>query len=473
MENRSINEKLSRWIHRPADGQVVDLPNPAASGAVSQLERLLAHQARARLNSRAFFLDSAPASSLRQVYNGANPGCLPVLYLHHLNRLARDMIMQWRSLFILRSFSLVSTLAILLGLTGGQVLLQGQTSDPTPTIEKVANRAIEYLKSTGQNPEDGSFSAFAGPAVTSLVTAGMIKHGLTIEDPAVAKALTYIQSFVQPDGGIYKTDSMYKNYETSLAILCLVEANQDGRFDELLQNAVRYTKGTQWAEGRNISESDDRYGGFGYGKHERPDLSNTSYAIDALIAAGVDRDSPEMQRVLKFVSRTQNLESAFNELPHAAKVNDGGFIYTPAGGGETKSTTTEIGGLRSYGSMTYAGLKSMLYAGVDKDDIRVQAATDWIRRHYDLKNNPGMGAEGLYYYYHLFAKALDAMGADTFEDQQGVQHDWREELFNELADRQAADGSFTNQGSSRWMEGDANLVTGYVLLALAYCKDKD
>lgn len=121
--------------------------------------------------------------------------------------------------------------------------------------------------------------------------------------------------------------------------------------------------------------------------------------------------------------------------------------------------------------MTYAGLKSMLYAGVDQDDIRVKAAIDWIRMHYNLKTNPGMGAEGLYYYYHIFAKALDAIGQETFLDAEGVRHDWRNELLVELAGRQAEDGSFTNQASDRWMEGDPNLVTGYVLLALAYCRD--
>ena len=92
--------------------------------------------------------------------------------------------------------------------------------------------------------------------------------------------------------------------------------------------------------------------------------------------------------------------------------------------------------------------------------------------HYDLKNNPGMGAEGLYYYYQLFAKALDAIGDDTFTDDEGVAHNWRQELLQELASRQAADGSFVNTDSDRWMEGDPNLVTGYALLALEFCKEK-
>ena len=60
--------------------------------------------------------------------------------------------------------------------------------------------------------------------------------------------------------------------------------------------------------------------------------------------------------------------------------------------------------------MTYAGLKSFLYAGLKKDDMRVKAAMDWIKRHYDLTENPGVGKQGLFYYYHVFAKALAVYG---------------------------------------------------------------
>jgi squalene-hopene/tetraprenyl-beta-curcumene cyclase len=121
--------------------------------------------------------------------------------------------------------------------------------------------------------------------------------------------------------------------------------------------------------------------------------------------------------------------------------------------------------------MTYAGLKSMIYAGVKADDPRVKAAVEWIRKNYDLKSNPGMGDAGLYYYYHTFAKALDAMGVDEFVDEQGAKHDWRAELIAELASRQQPDGSWIND-NERWLEGDPTLVTGYALLALAYCQPK-
>ena len=119
--------------------------------------------------------------------------------------------------------------------------------------------------------------------------------------------------------------------------------------------------------------------------------------------------------------------------------------------------------------MTYAGLKSMIYAGLDANDPRVKAALEWLKKNYDLESNPGMGTQGLYYYYTTFAKSLAALGQDKFTDEKGVEHDWRKELIDALASRQKADGSWVNE-NSRWLEGDANLVTGYALLALSYCK---
>ena len=133
--------------------------------------------------------------------------------------------------------------------------------------------------------------------------------------------------------------------------------------------------------------------------------------------------------------------------------------------------TTPEGGLRSYGSMTYAGLKSMIYAGVQRDDPRVKAALKWLRLHYDVKSNPGMGEAGLFYYYQTFAKALEALGSDEFVDEAGNKHDWRADLRTELARRQLPDGSWVN-ATDRWYEGDPSLVTGYSLLALADCHPK-
>ncbi len=335
----------------------------------------------------------------------------------------------------------------------------------------MVDRSVEYLRVRGQ-ADDGSFSSATGIGPTGLVVTGLLAAGVPASDPMVRKALAFLEKHVQPDGGIYAKDSLHQNYDTCIAMVAFAEAaksTQDGRYDSIVSDADAFVRGIQRDESEGLERSDMDYGGAGYGSHRRPDLSNTSFLMDALHELGAGPEDEALQKALEFVSRCQNLESAYNNSPHAAKVNDGGFYYTVAAGGESKAGVEPNGGLRSYGSMTYAGLKSMIYAGVSKDDPRVKAAVDFLSKHYDLEANPGMGQEGLFYYYHTMAKALDAYGQETFEDAQGVAHHWKAELRQQLASLQLKDGSWVNP-TTRWMEGDPNLVSGYALLALAYCK---
>ena len=363
--------------------------------------------------------------------------------------------------------AMVFMLAPMVGLS-----VAAETPDRSPIDAKAyaqaVDRAIGFLRSKAQSP-DGSYAEYAGPGVTAVVTAGILRHGRGPDDPVVAKSLAYLETFVQPDGAVSLKDSMYRNYETCLALVCFAEANGDGRYDKLIENAEEFLKHNQWTEAQGQNVSSPNYGGAGYGKHKRPDLSNTQFLVDALRAAGTGPDDEAMKKALIFVSRCQNLESQHNTLPWAAKNPDGGFYYTAAAGGESQAGKTPNGGLRSYGSMTYAGLKSMIHAGVDQDDPRVKAAIKWIQQNYDLSSNPGMGNSGLYYYYHVFAKALDAAKVDVLVDAEGKPHDWRRDLAAKLLERQRSDGSWLNE-DSRWLEGEPSLVTGYVLLALSYCK---
>lgn len=329
-------------------------------------------------------------------------------------------------------------------------------------------RSVEYLRVRGQ-ADDGSFSAAAGVGPTGLVVSGLLSVGVPVNDPMVARALAYLEKHVQADGGIYQPESLHRNYDTCITMVAFSQANTDGRYTPLIAKSESFVKGIQWDESEGKDPSDSFYGGAGYGSHSRPDLSNTSFLIDALHALGNGSEDESIQKALEFVSRCQNLESPANNSPHAAKINDGGFYYTVAAGGESKAGTEPNGGLRSYGSMTYAGLKSMIYAGVGQDDPRVKAAVGFLKKNYSLESNPGMGQQGLFYYYHTMAKALAALGAADFVDATGQQHDWKAELRNKLVELQQPDGSWVNE-TTRWMEGDPNLVIGYALLALSYCK---
>jgi squalene-hopene/tetraprenyl-beta-curcumene cyclase len=368
-----------------------------------------------------------------------------------------------------------NALLLILTVAVGTVPLTATAAEPATksavdkqAYEKAVAKGIEFLMVQGQ-ANDGSYTSFAGIGPTALITTALLRHGRSVDDPKIAKSLKFLESFVGEDGGIHQKGASHQNYETCLAIMCFSEANQDGRYDETIQRAEAFIKGIQWGEDDDKNKSDLEYGGGGYGRSKRPDLSNTSFLVDALKSAGDEENSEAMQRALIFISRCQNLETEHNTTKFAAKVNDGGFYYTAAAGGSSQAGETPDGGLRSYGSMTYAGLKSMLYAGVGPDDPRVKAAVSWVQKHYDVTANPGLGDAGLYYYYHVFSKALDALDQQIVTAQDGTKHDWRAELVSELANRQQENGSWVNK-NDRWLEGDPNLATGFALLSLSYCK---
>lgn len=368
----------------------------------------------------------------------------------------------------MKSFVFASLVAALVA--GPVATLTAAEPTDAQLYEQAVAKGVQYLATQGQ-ADDGSYSKQVGPAVTALVTSALLRNGRTVNDPDVAKALKYIEQFVHEDGAIHMEGSTHRNYETCLSMMCFAAANQDGRYTDTIAKAEKFVRGLQWGADGSIDKSNFNYGGAGYGRSKRPDLSNTQYFIEALRSTGAGEDDEALKKALIFVSRCQNLETEYNTSPFAAKNPDGGFYYTVAAGGSSQAGDTADGGLRSYGSMTYAGLKSMIYAGVGPDDPRVKAAMEWLGKHYDLESNPGMGTSGLYYYYNTFAKALDATGEDEFTDADGTKHNWRSELIRELAKRQQDNGSWINE-NERWLEGDPNLVTGYALLALSYAKPK-
>jgi squalene-hopene/tetraprenyl-beta-curcumene cyclase len=361
----------------------------------------------------------------------------------------------------------------LLAISGtGLIPPAARAADKTfgPDARKLADsrqKGIDFLKTSQSN--DGTWTATDSTGVTALVITALIKSGVPASDPTVAKGLAALEKFVQKDGGIYHPRTGHKNYETCVALVAFKAADVGGKYDRIIANADKFLRGLQWNEGEGIEESDERYGGADYGPaKKRPDLSNTQFLIEALKTAGAKDNDPAIQKALVFVSRCQNLESPHNTTQFASKVNDGGFFYTVAAGGSSAAGTTPNGGLRSYGSMTYAGLKSMIYAGLTPKDPRVKAAFEWIRKHYTVTENPDLGQQGLFYYYDTFVKALSALNINDFEDAQGQRHDWRKDLAEHLFSVQDPNGSWVNL-KERWMEGDPNLATAYALLALSYC----
>lgn len=367
-------------------------------------------------------------------------------------------------------FRVAAGLALLVAGAGMARAQQEQAAGGSEAQRKqVVERGLGFLRTKGQGA-DGLFTGQAGSGMTALALTAALSNGATVDDPMVAKGLKTLEGFVKPDGGIY--DGRLKNYETCVSIVTFKLANTDGRYDELLATADKYVRGLQYGPAGGKDESDPWFGGASYGGEGRPDLSNTSFLIDALVAGGSQADDEAIQRALVFVSRCQNLKGKWSDTKFGPLVDDGGFYYTIPTESEDPATSdryTENGGLRSYGSMTYAGFKSLIYAGLTENDPRVKAAREWIEKHYSVADNPGQGDAGLYYYYHAFAAALAASKLDAVESG-GESHDWRRDLVAELAKRQNDDGSWTNS-NRRWMENDPNLSTAFALIALSHCKE--
>jgi squalene-hopene/tetraprenyl-beta-curcumene cyclase len=373
----------------------------------------------------------------------------------------------------------------------------------------IAEKATAWLK-TQQDEKTGGWAVPkegpAYPAITGLVVNGMMMEpGVDPKapPPAVAKGVAYILSMRKPDGGIY--DTMLPTYNTAICLSALsridtpeakaaIKPAQD--FLKSLQfgeNAA--TTGTMAAETAKVGKDDPNYGGIGYGNHGRPDLSNTAFFLQALQDSGVPGDDPAVQAALVFLRRTQMVEKGadgktINEMPYAKGSKQGGFIYatgeerTSPGTGSSEAPTkieetmddgTKVSHLRAYGSMTYAGFKSLIYAQLAPTDPRVVAAMGWIKKNYTLAENPGIGKNGMYYYLLTFGramKAVDGMGSGSahhlmIPDASGteVARDWANDLIDRLAELQNPDGSFTSV-DKRWMENNPVLITAYALLAV-------
>jgi len=347
------------------------------------------------------------------------------------------------------------------------------------TARKLINGGAGFLLEN-RDSEGGWGKGQFRPATTALVVKALIQHpDFDAKHPVIADAIKVLMKYRHDDGGFY--DMGLENYTTSIVLMTLVAVG-DPQYKGAIGDAVKYLKGIQIRvgskapDGRTITEDDSMRGGIGYGEQGRPDLSNVGMTVEALHDAGLTGDDEAMREVVLFLEKTQNRKES-NPLAWAQDGDsDGGFTYAPALKDNLKMGESKAGpagpegkGLRSYGSMGYVGFKSLIYAGLSKDDPRVKAAFDWIRTYWRLDSNPNMpqaqSLQGLYYYYLAFAKALRAWGEPVVTDMKGVEHNWRGELIDALAHRVQKDGSWVN-AADRWEEGDPVLVTAYAVLAL-------
>ena len=329
----------------------------------------------------------------------------------------------------------------------------------------------EEVEPTGMEPRKRAASV----AVTAMALKAFVQAGGLVRGDTLTRARNAIDGvLVDPNVLATVIDGGIGNYVmSSVASAFAAIGDEDAKAASL--RAIAWLRDNQWDAAEGLDANMDWYGGAGYGNGKRPDLSNTQMMLDAMHDAGVSADDPAMQRALAFVARAQN-RKASNPAEWAKNgTGDGGFVYSPANGGESFASDHAGEGrygeklatksLRSYGSMTYAGFKSMLYAGLSKDDPRVRDALAWIAANFTFAENPGLGQQGYFYYVHAMSRALHAAGIERITAANGTDHAWRSELIDALSSRQREDGTWKNE-SERWEESNEALATIYAVLAL-------
>lgn len=344
------------------------------------------------------------------------------------------------------------------------LLLPSLTAHAAPDMDPDLRRrcvrgiagGLHYLR--GQQAPDGSVLKSVGITALSLRAFLESPEKYTEADgPFITRQVEFLLANVRPDGSISST-LQSTAYNTAVAMVALA-ATKNPKYDPVIAGARKFLVEHQADEGEGYKPDHPFYGGVGYGGGERPDMSNVYIVLEGLKAGATDPKDPVWQKALVFVNRSQN-RSESNDQKWAA--NDGGFAYRPG------SNPAEYeNGTSSYGGMTAAGLLSLLFAGADKNDPRVQAAYKWMTANYTLEFNPGTTKKhGIFYFYNAFAKVMSAYGVDTFTDASGQKHNWRNELAQKLLSLQAADGSWANRDSNAWWEDRPQLVTAWSVIAL-------
>lgn len=348
-------------------------------------------------------------------------------------------------------------------ITGNQLSLKKE-------IKLAVKRGNNFLQ-TQQDPKgfwiDKNLPAISALALYAQVTSPNFDKK---EQENIQKGYNYLLSKVHKDGGIYGKG--LANYNTSLSVMALCAANNP-QYKQTIINARHFLVNlqTNWKPGPDGKEN-IMNGGIGYGgSYPHSDMSNTHLALHAIKTAELQMSETDMKSATKldwesakkFISSCQNLHTS-NPLSEAG--NDGSFVYFPGNSkaGTTKHPSGKVS-LRGYGSMSYAGLLSLIHADLDPKDERVIAVTEWLSKNYTLDENPGLEKQGLFYYYHTMAKALSHANINTLKLTDGSQIHWREELAKKLLSEQQSNGSWINT-NSRWMESEAVMTTAYANITL-------
>ncbi|MEZ4431540.1 MAG: prenyltransferase/squalene oxidase repeat-containing protein [bacterium] len=353
---------------------------------------------------------------------------------------------------------LTGALALLLTCFALPALAQGEKAlldqKLVDQAKKSVDRGLNFLRK--QQNENGSYGDHVGlTAMTLIAFAESHRKYDATDGPFISRAAEWLASQSRADGAI--TGDATPTYNTALAIIALHDIDKV-KYKAQIEAGQKFLVRFQTDEDQKYQKSDKFYGGIGYGGDERPDLSNLQYALEGLARTDYDPKSDVWEKAQVFISRSQN-RSESNDQPWAG--NDGGFVYAP---GQSPAGEAD-GKYTSYGAMSFAGLKSLIFTKAKKDDPRVQAVWNWIKANYDWNQHPGMNTTSYYYYLQTAAGALEAFGEANVPDAKGRARNWMADLITKVTSLQKSDGSWINENPRYW-EGNPILVTARSVITL-------
>jgi squalene-hopene/tetraprenyl-beta-curcumene cyclase len=356
----------------------------------------------------------------------------------------------------------------------------------TSEADKAIKDGAKWL--AAQQKESGAFSQEQFPGLTGLALWALISTGDEAYKPNIDKAVEFLKTKVQPDGGIYSAVPGRKGgglgtYNTAICLTALAETKR-ADLTEIILNARTYLAGSQ------ISGDETYNGGFGYAKaapRTYADLMNTHFVMEAMRRsqsyedmrpAGQAKADINWSAALEFAESLHNDENAGDSA--------GGFAYSPAdakagmekadgkkpAATEAKPSKEKIV-MRSYGSITYAGLLALVYCELEPTDPRVRSTLDWASRHWTLEENPGVGDQGLYFFYNVIGRSLTAAGIKEIPvaGEDGKTINWSDELIKKVSSLQKENGIWVNKNGRFW-ENDPVLSTSYSILSLTFSTGK-
>lgn len=304
------------------------------------------------------------------------------------------------------------------------------------SVQRSIDRGVEYLRKT-QNKR-GGWREYSGYncGLSALCTLAWINAGVSRQDPDLIRAMEYLRKFPPDD-----------TYSVSLQTLvyCAVGA---------LEDVPRIRRNVEWLTELQKPANARHAGGWGYTVVRGfGDQSNSQFAVLALGAAA-DRGIKVPREVFE----------AAAEYWRRTQFTEGGWSYST--------------GLRPSGSMTCAGIGSLIICGSslsdldeanagqlnccgdDASDDAVDRGLAYLSKVFTMDANPG--GEMLSYFYYLYA--VERIGRLSGRRLIG-NRDWYREGAERLVGLQDNFQGFWQGGGV--VESNRDVSTSFALLFLA------